>query len=244
MLFTKNIVFLLCIFLTILVELCFGNQALVAQTGKGYFPSKSDKYQIEINEINIKGFSALSENDLKSVIASRPSNRNWYHIVIQYYYDQFNKNSKTRRVSPKSLIRSLKKALKTMILEVQFYNQATVDSDVLNLIDFYNQNGYHDAQVTYTFVPDSARKKNVLTFYITENKHYSIKSLVMTGLDSLPQEISENINPMIKVKEKDMYKESKIVEDIRSIHNYLQDMGYYFTNFETPVITKDSVNFS
>jgi outer membrane protein assembly factor BamA len=241
--FTKNIVLLFCIFLTIFIELCFGNHTLKAQTGSGYFPSRSDKYQIEIDEINIKGFSALSERDLRGVIGSRPSNRNWYHQVIQYYYEQFNKNAQTRRVSPKSLIRSLKKALKTMMLEVHFYTQPTVDNDVLNLIDLYNQNGYHDAKVSYTFLPDSSKKKNILTFNIIENNHYSIKSLVLSGLDSLPDEVSQKIKPLINVRTDEMFSESKIIEDIRSIHNCLQDNGYYFTNFDTPVITKDSVNF-
>ncbi len=197
-------------------------------------PSERDEKLFEVGEIKFFWNENFNEIILKNVIQSKQTYRSLPHSFLKYYYDNFKKNSST----PPTILDLISKEMKTLADEIQYFNASKVTTDSVALITFYNLNGYHDAEVFYTFTPDSIKKANILTFYIKENEQYQIKSLIYNGLDNIDPEIALKVKDLQKIEVGDQYNESKVIEEISIISNMLQNNGYYYTTVEVPPIVK------
>ncbi len=231
---SKKHIFYIVIFLTTIFSsrLCYSEYPNFIS--KNLISSERDEKLFEIGLIRFVGNHNFDEITLKNVIQSKQTYRSLPHLFLNYYYENFKKNSST----PKTILNAMSKELNTMSDEIQYFNSMKATTDSLALKNFYNLNGFHDASVFYTFMPDSINKANILTFYLKENEQYIIKSLVYTGFKQLDSEILSKVKNLQKVKIGDPFNESKIVEEISLISNMLQNNGYYYTSVEVPPIIK------
>src|SRR3989339_388727 len=124
--------------------------------------------------------------------------------------------------------------------DVQFFEQSKAENDVITLHDFYNQNGFHKANVSYTFEGDLSRQLNVLSFFINEDTASTISGITYLGLDSLPNDINYTVKSLMKVRIGERFNEERIFSEVRAIHFKLLDNGYYYAKYEMPLVLQDT----
>ncbi len=205
------------------------------------FPSKSDRNLYEIELIKFEGNNVFSYNQLYNIISSRPTRKNTFHKVINYYYSELRNMKMNKSYLPKGLMVSLKNALYQWSNEIQYFKEARAESDMNTILNFYNQNGFHDTKVFYSFMPDLDLHKNVLTYYINEQSQYSIGKINIYGLDSIDNKLKNKIHKLTNVKTGDYFNEDQIVNEITLIQNVLRNNGYYYSKLITPIVSKDTV---
>ncbi|MGA2298299.1 MAG: POTRA domain-containing protein, partial [FCB group bacterium] len=208
-----------------------------------YFPSPADKNQVEIDDIKFIGNKAFNDDNLKNILLSKPTSRSWPHQILEYYYNQIKSSPRLERIPPRMFTNTLNNGIKTMLNELQFYDQSKAEADVQIIQEFYNQNGFHDAVASFDFEPDSARGINLLTFTINEDSLYKIKTIIYQGLDSLPEFLTILIDDSKKVKPGDGFNENNIKYDVSTIQTLLLNNGYYYARLDIPVITKDTISY-
>ncbi len=203
------------------------------------YPSESDPYNFEIGQIRFVGNKTFDEMQLLPVITSRPSNISLTHFGLMALYGRLKNNKYT----PKQLLIYLKKQLSEYSIEIRFFSLLQVESDLNSLKNYYNQNGFHNVAAAYTFLPDHAQRRNVLTFHISENERSVMAPIVYYGLDSLPVTILAKINKNKIIDSIVPFSEKKILREIGRVNSILQNEGYYYSKIAgRPVVTSDTLN--
>lgn len=206
----------------------------------GLFPSARKPFMYEIGEIRFVGNKTFSESEFTGIIESKPTERSFQHVLMQYYNDEFRKNT----AAPKIILVSLETALESMSSEIRYFEKTSVARDVQSIWHFYNMNGFHQAKVSYTFLPDSSSKRNVITFHIEENSRSKIDTIVYIGLDSLPNELLTRIKSLQNTKTHSFFNEQQISSDVNRIHGFLLNNGYFYAYYDKPMVTRDTIKFT
>ena len=177
------------------------------------------------------------------VINNRTSDRSFVRDIFEMYYNQGKKN----KMAPKTIINTLEKNIKSLEFELRYFDNLSVTTDIESIKNYYNQNGWHLAEVDYEFYGDRATKTNVLNFKINEKQRFKISQLRYIGLDDLTDDIKfkiENVkifnlenNPNVN------FNEYKILDEISKINDVLQNNGYYFSKPTLPNVIIDTINY-
>ena len=202
------------------------------------FPSESEELLFDIDEVLFEGNENFEDAELASIITVYPS-RNILHNALLYFYNNF----RDIEAAPQPLLGNMSDIISGFSHEVVFFNENEVKQNVKSLETFYNINGFHDAEVYFTFLGDSVWRKNVLIFHIYEGERYRLQSLEYLGLDDIPENVRDKIEEVKKIKGGQYFVEDKIFQEINSIRNVLHNNGYYFASYEAPpVVISDSAN--
>jgi len=191
----------------------------------------------ELNVVKFTGNSYFSSSALQDVVSSLPSDLSFAHRIFRFYYRQLTINPYT----PQPLEDALGVAVKNYEEEYRYFDQAGAENDVLTLTDVYNQFGFHDATVSYSYDFDTTDKVNVLTFSITENKQYTIDTLLYTGLESLPIDLLREIQALLPDVKGNFFNEPALKSTADAITNFLHNNGYYYSHYEQPVVHSSSL---
>jgi outer membrane protein assembly factor BamA len=218
-------------------ESIYGQQNIISDN---LFPSKYESLLFEIGTVKFKGNINLNENDLISVIYSRPTHKGLTHKFVQFYYDNISKNS----AAPKPALEMLSGKLKELSEEISYFNKLSADNDIESIKNYYNKKGYHDVKAYYSFEPDTIEQKNILTFYIEENHFYILKAMKYIGLDSLPDIVKFRIDELKKIRLNVIFDENEVINEVSRIHNCLLDNGYYGSYYEKPTVERDTSIFA
>ncbi len=187
----------------------------------------------ELSDIRFEGNSYFSGAVLTDAISLRPTNLSFTHQIFGFYYRQFSINPFT----PTSLRDALATTLRGYQDEYRFFDQTSAENDAFTLINLYNQNGFHNANVTFSFAFDSTERLNILTFHIDENKPFTVDTIVYSGLDSLPSDIRSDLVQLLSEGIHSQFNESSIKRNAEQIMFFLQNNGYYFAGYKQPVVT-------
>jgi outer membrane protein assembly factor BamA len=204
------------------------------------YSSRKGKEFYEIGKIKFIGNNNFSETDLLSVLTSKQTERSIPHKILDYYYNQIQYNSRFNSFIPKSINRTLRSVIRTMENEVRYFEKNRVEADIKTLKTFYTQNGFHNAEVDYKFYGNPKNEINTLEFIIKENKQYIVSAINWIGLDSLPSDLSLQVENLKTIKTDNPFNEEKLIIDISNILNFLTNNGYYYCNYDIPLIMSDS----
>lgn len=172
------------------------------------------------------------------VISSRPSERSFVRDIFEMYYFQGKRNSNT----PITILNTLENNIKNLEFELRFFDRTRIETDIESITNFYNQNGWHFAEVVYEFYGDKTTKSNVLEFKIKENDRFKISNLTYLGLDNVDSLIYIQINSLKNIKSNDYFNEYSILDEISKINDVLQNNGYYFARPTLPDVVIDTIN--
>lgn len=143
-----------------------------------------------------------------------------------------------------------RKLKKTHIRDYNFFNQsryieANYEEDKRNLITFYNENGYRDAQIVKDSIYKVNYKRIGIHIKLNEGPQYHIRNITWLGNAKLPV---ETLNTILGMKSGEVYDKSllekRLFTDDNSITTIYMDDGYLFFQID-PVennIQKDSVD--
>ncbi len=202
------------------------------------YPSKSNRNFFEVNKIIFIESNYFSNNYLLDIISSKRTARSIHNNIYQYYYD----NLKANPVTPHLLDTSFFLAIKDLSHEIKFFNQAFAETDTKIIAEGLNANGYHKAEVYYTFTRDFIERENVLTYYVIEKERYSLDTIVYLGLDSIDIDTKFKINEINFINTDMPYSEDLILKEISSINSILLNNGYFYSRYEIQPISADTVN--
>ncbi|MBS1536750.1 MAG: BamA/TamA family outer membrane protein [Bacteroidetes bacterium] len=211
----------------------------ITSTSQITYSSLSLPKEGEISDIRFVGNAYFSSSVLADAISLRPSNLSYTHQVFRFYYRQFSLNPYT----PNPLRDALNTSLRGFQDEYRFFDQTSAENDVTSLLNLYNQNGFHNASASFTFIFDSTERLNILTFHIIENQPYKIDTIVYNGLELLPVNLQEQISPLLLASNKKQFNELTIKQNSDRILYFLQDNGYYFAKYEQPIVASEISSF-
>ncbi len=232
-------ILLLCFFLYL-----FSISLKAANLDEGLFRSEINPDEFEVNIIRFEGNDNFEYNVLYNVITTRPSDRSIIHKVLYYYDYQIDRNSPVKSFLPSIFINSLDEAIETLSYQIRFFSEPKVKQDMDNIKKFYNIHGFHDADVKYSFEPDSSEKGNALIFHIDEGNVYKIRSIEFSGLDTLPKTVEEKISETQTIELNKPYQEMQLMRKVTQINRILLNEGYYSASYETPVIVIDTLTIT
>lgn len=246
--FISNIIrFDLSLFLLFVTIEIFLTEPLFSQTKSSIKPpysSSKGKEFFEIGKIKFTGNINFNQNELISILSSKQTERSIPHKILDYYYNQFQYNDRFNPFIPISINKTLKYVILTMENEVRYFEKIRAETDVRTIKSFYSQNGFHNAEADYKFYGNSKEEINTLEFIIKENNQYSISTIKYNGLDSLPSDLLSQIEHLRTIKPGNIYNEEKLIKEISDILSFLSNNGYYYCNYNIPLIMSDSISLT
>ena len=230
----------------IIIFLIFSFNILKSQESNTHplYPSKENRSEFEVNKIVFIGNFHFSEYELQKIIRSKATERSWLHLALNYYSYYLSSNKPVRNFLPKMFFHTLNSAKKEMLAEIQYFDKYKVEQDVIIIKNYYNMHGFHLADVSFSFLPDTIVHINILAFHIREDSTSKISSIVYYGLDKLDNDVIEKVNKIKKIEPNLAYNENELMSEVWSLQNLLQNEGYFYSQFEMPKIFSDSIKFT
>ena len=195
-------------------------------------PGRTQAISRELQAIAWQGCSGITPRQLLGVIQSRESELSLTRRLALYYYD----NLLVNKATPQQIMRTLSGVQRDLRDELRYFNPHLADDDSAAITRFYDVNGYHQAAVHWHFGFDSKEQKNTLTFVVNEGPRAVLDSILILGLENLPEDVAAAVNRSRLVKQGDPYSEAAIEADLRQIVRILQNTGYYRAGYERPVV--------
>ena len=194
----------------------------------------------EISDVRFVGNTFFSSTVLADAISLRPSNLSYTHQVFRFYHRQFSLNPYT----PDPLKDALATSLRGFQDEYRFFDHASAENDVSSLINLYNQNGFHSATVSFSFIFDTTERLNILTYYIVENQPYAIDTIVYSGLESVDPYTRAEIAPLLLTSINKQFNELNVKQNSDRILYLLHNNGYYFAHYQPPIVSSGATTLT
>jgi outer membrane protein assembly factor BamA len=232
--FLKMYLMLISCFLLMSLQLFAVNKKSVISDSLN--PSEVEPNLFEINDIRFEGNVSFSRLLLLDAISSKYTSRSFQFYIFNYYY----KNISKINITPKLVDTSLAMVIQASANEIKYFNQSNAELDVQALWQYYNLNGFHKAEINFSFLPDKKSLDNYLTFYIIENERFKIDTIVYLGLESIEDELKSQIKSFKKLGRDSLFSEISIKSEINSIMAALLANGYFYAGLElSPVVVNE-----
>lgn len=127
---------------------------------------------------------------------------------------------------------------------VPFFDETTLENDLISIRNFYQINGHHEVQVGYRFYPSKNSRENILDFIINEGPRYRIKEVSYNGLNNLNDEVKEKIKENEIIRIGTYFNETFIINALNSLTSFLKNNGYFEAQYSTPIIHIDTLTKS
>lgn len=122
----------------------------------------------------------------------------------------------------------------------KYFNRINLEEDIQRLNKFYFDNGFFDVIIdTLTNVIEEDMEINV-KFIIIENTRYTIKEVRLQGLDSIGQNVMNQIASNKLINAGEPYSKTQINLEKDRIINILQNNGYFYAQIDTVISRLDS----
>ncbi|MCX8052050.1 MAG: BamA/TamA family outer membrane protein [Chlorobi bacterium] len=111
--------------------------------------------------------------------------------------------------------------------DLRYFDRSAADYDVLRLEDYLNQYGYHDARVRYVFRIRDRARDNELEYIVRLGKRYRLDTVVVRGLDALPDDVRASVERILaSIELPQPYREDLVRTTIETVLDTLRNRGY------------------
>ncbi|MEO8514089.1 MAG: BamA/TamA family outer membrane protein, partial [Ignavibacteria bacterium] len=111
------------------------------------------------------------------------------------------------------------------ISKSKVYNKTIVAGDIQKLKKFYFDNGFFDVSVDTSVSINIEDEEASITFIITENSRYIIDSVIINGIEKIPQETLTKIKKINTLKHGDNYSKVFVLQYANEVLDSLQNNG-------------------
>lgn len=111
------------------------------------------------------------------------------------------------------------------ISKSKVYNKKIVEGDIEKLKKYFFDNGFFDVSVDTSISVNIEDEEASVTFIITENNRYKIDSVIIIGIDNIPQETLAKINKINTLKHGDNYSKVFALQHANEVLDSLQNNG-------------------
>ncbi len=164
------------------------------------FTAKAQEINFELKKINFKGNKTLPSKELKKVIISKESPGKFWQFLYKISERLGNKPSYIEKIK--------------------------ITSDIINLQNYYQDNGFFDVKVDTNVIYDHKKKTAILTFTINEGQPYKVENVEISGLNSIPDSLKEAALGLKFLKPGNRFKRTDVEAEIQRILNLLYDNGF------------------
>ena len=124
--------------------------------------------------------------------------------------------------------------LEVMLLpKIQVFNQDELEKDRQRLKKFYFDNGFFDAIIDTLVTYDNIINEVDIEIIIYEKTRYSVKEIIIEGLNNIPLNLKNEVQSDRLVKSGDNYTKSLIAKETNRILDILQNNGYLRAQLDT-----------
>jgi outer membrane protein assembly factor BamA len=187
----------------------------------------------EINTIRFEGNTAFTDEELASVIASRPSELSLTRRVSSYVATELRRNPS----APVVLKRTLDKVQREVSSELRYLDKVLAANDTLALVTFYHQQGFHHAAAEYEFLRNQTTRQNTLLFRVSEGPRSLVDTIVYYGLGSVADDLKDDIESVITLRRGSPFSLGELNRQNERILRVLRNNGYYEAFGRKPVVT-------
>ena len=170
----------------------------------------------ELNSINFIGNRYFASSNLADLIYSRPT-PGWFWKFLHSFS-------------------SLGK-------EPVYFDSTNIQIDLSALKEYYNSNGFFDAQFGYKYLIDTVNKKIDLDYIINENRPSYFGKLNLYGIDKLPKYLFNNIYKDITLDTNQRFSQDVVQNNTAIFINYMHNNGYMYIKLDSTVVLKDTVSY-
>ncbi len=111
------------------------------------------------------------------------------------------------------------------ISKSKVYNKKIVEGDIEKLKKYFFDNGFFDVSVDTSISVNIEDEEASVTFIITENNRYKIDSVIIKGIDNIPQETLAKIKKINTLKHGDNYSKVFVLQHANEVLDSLQNNG-------------------
>jgi outer membrane protein assembly factor BamA len=195
----------------------------------------------QLDAIVIKGNTFVGSEKLLSIIRSRPTYESNSRSIIEYYYNNVVKNPSTPKIILNTLRNSSREIRKT---EIHYIEKKNVTEDIQIIKGLYKINGFHLIAVESDFYFDSTSKKNTLIYTIKENPRFTVDTVIVKGLDSLPNDVKTQVfsmwNSYIPTRNTP-FQQDAIKQTFDVTLQMLHESGYMYATYTKPKVYEDTI---
>jgi len=124
---------------------------------------------------------------------------------------------------------------------VSYYDSTNIPKDMEALKEYYNANGFFNAQFSYSTEVDTPSKQVSLTYFIKENSRSDYGKLMLYGLKSVPEFLKEEIFSDLGVDTTNNFDQQLLLINIDRSTNTLLNNGYMFAKYDSTIVLRDTV---
>lgn len=168
----------------------------------------------ELSSITFTGNNSFSDSELKTVLQSK-ENPWWLWKFL---------NSFTFLGSPPN-----------------YFDSSSVLIDVISLKSFYAVNGFFKTDIQYDFEIDTSGKSAELEFKVDEKDMFTFGNADFIGLERLNDYNRSQISQYLQYSSSSKFSQDFVQTNNESIVNYLRNIGYMLTEYDSTVIIIDTV---
>lgn len=175
-----------------------------------------DSESYELSSISFVGNETFTDSELKAVIQSEEN---------PFWFWRFLYNTVSFLGSP-----------------ANYFDSTTISVDIISLKSFYAVNGFFKAEISSSFVLDTAGRSAELTYFIKENAGHTYGKVKISGLDNLSEEMNEAIDEFKKYPTWERYVQENVQDKNDAIITYLKNNGFMLARYDSTVIKIDTIN--
>jgi len=170
----------------------------------------------ELSSINFEGNEEFSDSDLENVLQSKETPW-WFWKFL---------NTFSGLGSPP-----------------EYYDSTSIPLDLISLKSYYSVNGFFLAELMYNYSIDTSARDAELTYYINEGPAFTYGDNKVYGLEALDENLYSQVNPLLNPAHDVRYTQEDLDTRFESIVTQLKNFGYMLVEFDSTVISIDTVNY-
>ena len=170
----------------------------------------------ELSSINFEGNEEIPDSELESVLQSKETPW-WFWKFL---------NSFSGLGSPP-----------------EYYDTTSIPLDMISLKSYYAVNGFFLAEISYNYKIDTSAGDAELKYYIQEGTPFTYGDNKVYGLAALDENLFSQVSPLLYPAQDARFSQEDLKTRFESIVDYLKNFGYMLVEFDSTVISIDTVNF-
>ncbi|MCU0329643.1 MAG: BamA/TamA family outer membrane protein [Candidatus Kapabacteria bacterium] len=208
-----------CLALLWSVHCAAAQDTILSRAGDG----RSRIVTTELEDVVFVGCTLTTPEQLVGVITSRPSELSITRRLARYFSENLRRNTAT----PSRVLSILGKVEQDLQDELRYFDPRIAEDDSAALIQHLQQNGFHSANVSFTFAKQPSNGKNTLTFVVNEGPRAEIDAVYYYGLEGLPPEAEADVQRVRTIGPGTSYADATVESEMKAILNALRRHGYY-----------------
>lgn len=168
--------------------------------------------------------SDLNDKVLKAQIKSKATEKPTVRRIFTIFANVYDANP----LMPQHLRDEMHAIVDSLSGDVRYLNPRLLKEDTVELRKIYDQFGYHEVQLDYRVVIDTAKNRSVVRYFIDQGPRYSNAGITYLGIDEVPPQVTDRFREPAAFEVGDDFRTSDVVDESARAVAALQNEGYPF----------------